>query len=389
MAEALTSITLGLEDLGLTPAERCIAKVLASPREGESEDLEVNEAFESLARHDPDGRLARLHRASAALYLRANRRGLELSTSTVWLHDLRAGVAHHLRMQVTVEEIGACLGAAGIEWVPLKGYDMVTRYYDVPEERLTADIDLLIRPEHLSRARHLLEQDEWQGLYRGARCEEYLSDEGYAWLATKAECSFLELHFRLWGSVGEGFAEWLFERSSPDPSLPAGGRRLCPCDAYLVAAVHEWLTPPPRPLGAWWDLGRIARCLMPAEVQEVIHASRRWGLQLPVVLAAEVSTALWNQAACQRIARCLSEDLRLAERWVAAWARSRHLIRCSLWPIQAARLFSGRPSRQGFKTVWRRLWAHPGLVERSTPEEWWWIRRRFSFQILRRRSFGG
>ena len=43
-----------------------------------------------------------------------------------------------------------------------------------------------------------------------------------------------------------------------DPSLPAGGRRLELHHAYLAAAVHAWLSPPPRGVGIWWDLERIA-----------------------------------------------------------------------------------------------------------------------------------
>lgn len=359
--------------LGLRPAERWLAEAL----DGSAEALEL------LARRD-DGELARRHRAGPALALRTVARAL--TTPASWHRDLLGAAVSHLQACTTVEETGASLAAAGVDWVPFKGYDMATRFYAEAEERPASDVDLLIPPARLSAAREALTADGWQPLYTGRRNEAFLAEEGYAWLARKPGRTLLEVHFRLWGMAPEGLAAAVFERSRPDPDLPPGGRRLRPADAYLVAAVHTWLTPPPRPLVSWWDLARIADKLSEDEVDDAVDAARRWGLALPVALAAEISAGLWRRGGCREIARRLAADLRPLERRTASRARRRGLTDLTLARLQAARLLSGRRSRQGWLAVWRRVWAHPGIVERSTPDEWPWIRRRLAFLIRRYRA---
>lgn len=370
----------GMTSPGLTAEERQLADALAGD----------GEALAALAHLDAGGELARRHRAGPALHLRAARRALDTPAVAAWHRQLLATTAHHLRIETTVEEVAGRLAAAGIEWLPLKGYDLATRLYDTPEERPTADVDLLIRRGRLAEARRALEAAGWKGLYEGPRNRRFLAEEGYAWMAEKADRAFLELHFRLWGLVPEGFAEALIERSSADEDLAPGGRRLRLADAYLVAAVHSWLTSPPRPLVAWWDLARIAERLEPREVDAVVRAARRWDLELPVALAAEVSDTLWRHAACAEIRRLVATDLRRPERWLASYARRRGLAGVPLAALQAARLAAGRRSRQGWRGAWRRIWSHPGIVERSTPDDWPWLRRRLTYQLrpfLRRRRW--
>lgn len=361
--------------LGITGAERWLAAALAGD----------GEALEALARHDASGELARRHRAGAALYLRAQGRGLQAAATSVWHRDLLGGTAHYLRLQTAVDEIAHRLAGESVDWLPFKGCDVARRFYDTPEERPTADIDLLIGPAHLDRARRSLEEDGWQALYPGPLNQKFLMEEGYAWMAHKKARPLLELHFRLWGLVPEGFSEWVLDRSQCEPSPFPGERRARATDAYLIAAVHEWLAPPPRYLVAWWDLARISERLSPTQVDEVVEGAQAWDLQLPVSLAAEVSSALWGQPGCREIARRLAAELRLPERRLAAGARRHGLVRCPLPGLQAARLLSGRRSRQGWRGAWRRLWAHAGIVERATPEHWSWIRRRVVYQVRRLR----
>ena len=362
--------------LGISTQERGLAEALAG-------DVE---ALEALAKADPDGSLARRHRAGAALSLRATHQGVE--PPAAWHRELMAMAASHLGRSLTVEEVGARLAAAGIGWVPIKGYDLATRFYETPEERPTADVDLLVCPERFEEACRALGQDGWEGLFPGPRNHVFLRDEGYAWMARKPGRTFLELHFRLWGLVPEGFAEALFGRSRADTTLGAEGRRLRPGDAYLVAAVHEWLTPPPRHLVAWWDLERIARRLEPEDVDEVVRTARDWDVQLPVALSARVSAALWGNDACREIERRLVPELALAERVVARWAGRRGLMALDLPRLQMARLLARRRSRQGWLGAWRRFWAHPGIVERATPDAWPWPLRRLVYQLRPLRRLG-
>ncbi len=353
--------------LGLTPAERRLARALNGDER----------ALAELAAAD-SGELARRHRAAGALYLHARRLGLDTPAVAAWRLETLAVAAHHLQLQATAEEVAGRLAAAGVEWLPLKGYDLATRLYREPEERPTSDLDLLIPPARLKDAVRALEAGGWSALYQGPRNRVFLAEEGYAWMAVKASHPLLEVHFRLWGLVPEGFETALFARSLPDAALPPGGRRLTLADAYLVAAVHAWLSP--RYLVAWWDLARLGERLAAGELGDVVREAEAWDLQLPVTLAAEVSAVLWGRPCCRAIQRRLAAGLRLPERLLAARAR-RRLTALSLAGLQTARLISGRRSRQRLKGPLRRVWPHPGIVERATPEGWPWLARRLWFQL--------
>ena len=354
--------------LGLTPAELRLAAALGGDER----------ALERLAADDAEGDLARQHRAGGALYLRARPLGLDTPAVVAWHHQTLAVAAHYLQLQATVHAVAGCLANAGVEWLPLKGYDLATRIYDAPEERPTGDLDLLILPSQLDDAVGALSADGWQPLYQGARNRAYQADEGYAWVAVKAPHPLLEVHFRLWGLVPRGFGSAIFKRSRRDPALPVAGRRLSLADAYLVAAVHAWLSP--RYVVAWWDLARLSAHMASEDVDAVVREAGAWDLQLPVVLAAEVSAALWGESACQTIQRRLVGDLALTERLLAARAR-RRLTALPLASLQAARLLAGRRSRQRLKGPWRRVWPHPAIVERETPEGLPWFARRLWFQL--------
>ncbi len=370
MAEATAEPHADRDELGLTPAERLLARALGGD----------GEALDELAAADRDGALAREHRAGGALYLHARRRGLDTPAVAAWHRQTLGVAAHHLQLQATVAEVADSLAEAGVEWLPLKGYDLATRLYEAPEERPTGDLDLLIRPERLDEARRVLRAAGWQDLYGGPRDQTFLADEGYAWMAVKQPHPLLEVHFRLWGLVQEGFAPALFERSLPDPALPPGGRRPTFADAYLVAAVHAWLSP--RYLISWWELARLAERLTAGEIDGLVREAAAWDLQLPVALSAEVSARLWHRPGCREIHRRLAGDLRLPERLFATRARRRPTTP-SLAGLQTARLLAGRRSRMGLKSPWRRIWPHPGIVERATPQGWPWIARRLWYQASR------
>ncbi len=370
MAEPAADTGANGAELGLTAAERRLAATLGGD----------GRALDELAASDRGGELAARHRASGALYLRARRRGLDTPAVAAWRRQTLRVAAHHLRLTATAAEVAGRLDDAGIEWTPLKGYDLATRLYDAPEERATGDLDLLIRPQRLDDARRVLRAAGWRDLYAGPRNRVFLAEEGYAWMAVKDLHPLLEIHFRLWGLVPDGFAAALFERSVPDPSLPPGGRRLSFADAYLIAAVHAWLSP--RYLTAWWELARLAERLSPAQVEDLIRDASAWDLQLPVALSARISAALWHRPPCREIRRRLAGDLRAPERLLAARARHRPTA-LSLASLQAARLLAGRSSRMRLKGPWRRIWPHPGIVERATPEDWPWIARRLWYQIRR------
>lgn len=337
-------------------------------------------ALEALAFEDEDGALARRHRIGPALYFAASAGGIEGPGVAAWRRDMASIAAHYMVLDAALVRIAAVLAAVGVDWIPIKGYDLASRVYARAEERVTSDLDLLIAAADLEGGRRALRADGWEDVSPGPLARRYLREEGYAWQAVGANGVLLELHFRLWGSVPEGLAAEMTEASTADAALPAGGRRLTPHHAYLAAAAHLWLSPPPRAVGSWRDLERLA-ATVPDLADEVVATARRWDLQLPVALASEVAAQLWGDATCRRIATELEGDLQPPERLALAAARRRDPARASLASLALARLVAGRRSRHGWRTVWRRLWAHPGLVETTTSPRRPWFLRRLAYQL--------
>lgn len=277
------------------------------------------------------------------------------------------------------------LAAEGVAWAPIKGWDLGARVYPTREERPVGDADLLVGPGW-ERARAALEAGGWTPLVRGRRIDRYLAEEGYAWQATDGGGALLELHFRLWGLVPDGLAPALLAAAEPAGELGAAGRRLTLAGAWLIAAVHAWLNPPPRPLLGWWDLERIAASSDSSLSAEVVALAERWGLQLPAGLAAAQAAALWDRDAHRthpRIADELLGRLRAPERVLARRARaSQGTDALGLGPLVLCRLLARRPSRAGWRSLPRQVWAHPGVVELETPARWSWPGRR-AVHVLR------
>ncbi|HWM90802.1 MAG TPA: nucleotidyltransferase family protein [Thermoanaerobaculia bacterium] len=330
---------------------------------------------------DPAGiELARTHRVGPALSLRARRLGIDGPAAESWHRALIAVAAHRLHIEDRLAAMGSALGEAGVPWLPLKGCDLGARVYRDPEERPVGDIDILVARAELPRAREALCSAGWRSLVGGDRVERYLRDEGYAWQAVDGAGLLLEVHVRLWGIVPAGLGAALLAAAVPDPALGSSGRRLPLAHAWLVAAVHSWLNPPPRPLLSWWDLERLAAA-EPGIAEEASRLAETWDLQLPAGLAAAQAAELWGSEPNRQIADRLLARLRPLERLAAQQGEA-----ASLKAIVLARLLSGRRSRAGWRSLPRQIWAHPGVVEQETPSGRSWPARRFQhvMRALRR-----
>ncbi|MES1245219.1 MAG: nucleotidyltransferase family protein [Acidobacteriota bacterium] len=339
------------------------------------------EALATLAADPAGADLAKLHRLGPALALRARRLGIEGPNVDAWRRSLLGATAHRLVVDEALAGLGATLGAAGVPWLPIKGCDLGPRVYDRPEERPVGDVDVLVLRADYLRARRALEETGWRSMVSGARIDAYLLEEGYAWQAMNAANLLLEVHHRLWGQVPPGLATAMMEKAEPDPALGPTARRLPLVHSWLLAAVHVWLSPPPRPLLGAWDLERIAR-LAPDLEDDAVRLATEWDLQLPAALAAAYADGLWPSEPNRRIADRLMDTLRPAERLVARRAVEREVESTALASIVLARLLSFRPSRAGWRSLIRRFWAHPGIVELETPPGRSWPARRLA-HVLR------
>lgn len=294
------------------------------------------------------------------------------------LRSLRARAA---ALAIVVErllgDVAAALGEAGVPWTPFKGADLAARIYPDPSLRPMTDVDLLVHERDYRRARTALEGGGWRSVASGRRFERYVEEEGSAWIAGHPASPLpIELHLRLWGFVPEGSGDTLLDRAAPNRSLGPTGRRLRAADACLLSAVHPWLHLPPRRLSAWWEVRETLAAGGMSMVPEVRDAATELGLQLPVLLSALQVEALWGDARASALAGSLETSLRPPERAVLRRVRGRRADDVSIERLAVARLLSGRASRSGLLPVVRRFWAHPGIVERLTPEDWSWPRRR-------------
>ncbi len=292
-----------------------------------------------------------------------------------WQDELRQTVALQLLLEDAAGQVAQVLGSCGIPWLPLKGFDLMSRVYDDPTDRPLGDLDLLIRPGDLDAARAALRDAGWQALEGGPHARRYLTEEGYAWQAVSKDRLLIEVHFRLWGLVPDGYVMEIFDRSEPVPELGSTARRSTLADAFVIAAVHLWSESPPRAVGRFWDLARIASCADDEMVATVSEIATRHGLALPVAAAGERVVQLWSEPRCRQLACKLAAQCRWLERLLLR--RARHdADRLPFAAIVLARLLAGRSSRAGWRSVWRRLWPHAGLVESATPASWSWPRRR-------------
>lgn len=313
-----------------------------------------------------------------SLALAADGVDLEHPSTRRWRDALRASAVGWLMVEEAATAVRRGLHRSVALWAPFKGCDVGPRAFGIREQRPTSDVDLLVDPDDFDGVRRDLESVGWRSVTSSERREKYLRQEGYAWQATGPAGALLEVHFRLWGLVPSGIVTEMLRQAIPDPMLGPSGRRLSRTHAYLVAAVHAWTNPRPRRLLDWMDLSRLARDSGENLATEIVRASRRWSLELPVCLSAVVADRLWPGEVHRRVAEELLACLHSAEKRAYGWVGEQGFDAISYEEVVLARLLSGRPSRMGWRSVWRRVWEHPGMVEEQTPDRWWWPRRRWS-----------
>jgi hypothetical protein len=336
------------------------------------------EAVEKLANSPDLEELIISNRLAPGLAIHAANLGIEGPQVAIWNDHMRAAAAQRLQLEHAMNRLGAVFAAASIRWSPLKGMGFDPRIYPRPEERISTDLDVLISPDHLDTAVEDLEANGWRSLITTKRQHRYMLDEGYNWKAAFGDGLLLELHFRLWGGVQEALAKAILDRAVPAPELSSTAQRVDLADAYLIAAVHVWQTPPPRYLMLWWDLHRIANAMDDQNVRAAIDRINENGLQAYVAPAAAEATDLWDHPTNRLIADELEDRLRSPERWASKILSRSSPTSASLGVITLGRLLANRPSRSGWRAIPRQIWAHPGTVESDTPKTWSWPKRRLT-----------
>ncbi|MEM8929602.1 MAG: nucleotidyltransferase family protein [Acidobacteriota bacterium] len=283
--------------------------------------------------------------------------------------ELRRAAGRYLVLTARLDEAGAALDAVGVAWAPIKGMDVASRAgtYATPEARPTADLDLLVHSRSLDPARDALQKAGWTSLVDGPNVERYLREEGYAWQARGPDGGLLELHHRLWGSVGAEVGDAMLDAAEPEGHAGSGRRRLRAEHAYLLAAVHAFLDAPPRPAFAFRDLVQLSRA--GTNSTAIVEAADAFDLQLPVALAAKISHRLWGHPTDAAAVDGLQPKLRTTERTLLDAREDPEAI--TQPGLVAARHLARRRMRHSFhRMLVRRLWAHPGVVEATGLSRW-------------------
>jgi hypothetical protein len=313
------------------------------------------------------------HRMGAALFVAAEQLGVEGPAVDYCQSVCMATAGRWMRLRALLSRSGSVLDEAGIPWIPLKGLDTAERFFPRPELRLSSDLDVLVPFDRLDDAMAALERVGWS-FETSELIDAYQRAEGYNWGGRGLRGDSFELHYRLWGMVPQSLVEACWKTAVEAPELGSKGLKLAPPMAFVVSAVHSWVHAGSPQFIYWWEMKLIADRLENAD--EVVAAAREHELQFPVGLAAEYVGRLWDHELLLEIARELLEDIPLPERLALGRVRRRGIDAMTLELLYVARLFAGRPSRMGWKSIWRRLWPHAGIVEDTTSGALPWWRRR-------------
>ena len=162
-----------------------------------------------------------------------------------WLHEARR--RSHVTLLANgrlVERLGAVLDGfdgAGIDAMPVKGLVLADRLYGSLALRPAADIDVLVHPANLPRARSVLREVGFR--QREAPGFKALTHEFHdpAWgIGEGREHVRLELHWALWAASDRRLGtEGLWERSVEATLLDRRVRTLAPEDTLLHLAIHR------------------------------------------------------------------------------------------------------------------------------------------------------
>jgi hypothetical protein len=331
------------------------------------------DALKGVFENDSLDEWARSNRMCPALFVAARDQGLGGQAVDDCQDSYVLSAARWVLFRAVLARVGEVLDSVDVRWIPLKGLDTAERFYPRPDLRPMSDLDVLVPAEQLEVAMDALEGNGCS--FPSTRLlERYQREEGYNWHSRAFHDVSLELHYRLWGTVPNSLVEACWNTAIPSPDLGRQGFRLSPPMAFVVAAEHSWIHAGRPQFIYWWELKLIADRL--EDAAEVVGISREHGLQFPVGLAAEYVGRLWDHELCLEVGRTLLDDIRAPERIALGRVRRRGIDAMTLEQLYVAMLLSRRPSRMGWKSVFRRVWPHAGIVEETTPEELAWWRRR-------------
>lgn len=311
-------------------------------------------------------RIAR-QRIAALLARRAREAHVSGPAVESWQAARRAIAASWLLAEHMLGIVGESLAAAAVRWSPIKGADLAFRVHQAPEDRPATDLDILVAPADLATAVAALKEAGWSDRWSGdPGMWRYALDEGHNWPLVRREGVMVEVHFRLWGWLPPELAPAMLARAQADPSRGLTACRLLPADAALLSACHAWTEAlGEAPLRTLYDVCRLLTVTPGLDAQAaadtLVAYAAKSGLQAAVGGVLRLVIALWPETPAEQLASRMIHSAPRLERAGShiLWPRIGH--RNALAALVLLRLLARQPSRQGWKSLGRRLLPHEGF----------------------------
>lgn len=202
------------------------------------------------------------------------------------LADARNTVAGALRLRKAGVRLLEAFGQAGLSPIALKGPVLAQRLYANPLVRPSTDLDVLVAPGELERARAALESLGQRQVHDPALADPF---EDHHHLSYVGPLGLVELHFRLTHTFGGGHFddEAVRARAVSHAFEHLSVRVLAPEDEFLYLATHaanhafirvSWLV----------DLERLLRSHPALDFETMGRRARAAGFLQPVAVALDL-----------------------------------------------------------------------------------------------------
>ncbi|MFH1386587.1 MAG: nucleotidyltransferase family protein [bacterium] len=202
-----------------------------------------------------------------------------------------------LNVDKQMKEILKAFEQNDIQVLALKGVALARRIYKDPALRPTGDIDLLVEPEKVIKARDILAKIGYKPGTRMYECFSYLyTDEQYYYFGKKHNYDMVELHWDIhpysWIRM-RGELPKVLARAITVEKERLVFKTLNPVDDLVYLAIHQMFTHNQDVRLIWlYDIAILAQQLSLPEGEEAIKKSRAWQGELGLKRCLELG-ALW------------------------------------------------------------------------------------------------
>jgi hypothetical protein len=198
-------------------------------------------------------------------------------------------------------ELLSALREEGIDGLPLKGAALAPLYYPDPQRRPMADLDILVKPQHIQRGVAVMQRLGYRFFSRSAEDEVYLRgerDPNNVWSPNNVQP--VEMHYALreeYAGLAYDLADMMWHSSREQPYWRGVSARV-PSPAALLHhvcahATSDWLIQRGKVMQID-DIRKIAARMTPADWEEFTQSITHFGARFvyPAIALAMKYTAV-------------------------------------------------------------------------------------------------